>query len=54
MAEIDALGTNMLTAQPSPMSGAQNADLPAFAPAMAARIGPVISVGAVGTVKASI
>jgi putative ABC transport system permease protein len=54
VAEIDALGTNMLTAQPSPLAGAQNATLPAAAPAMAARIGPVISVGAVGAVGASI
>ena len=54
VAEIDALGTNMLTAQPSPLLGSQNAALPATAPAMAARIGPVISVGAVGTVAASI
>jgi putative ABC transport system permease protein len=54
VAEIDALGTNMLTARPSPSLGAQNATLPAAAPAMAARIGPVISVGAVGTVNASI
>jgi ABC-type lipoprotein release transport system permease subunit len=54
VAEIDSLGTNMLTAQPSPLAGAQNATLPAAAPAMAARIGPVISVGAVGAVGASI
>jgi ABC-type antimicrobial peptide transport system permease subunit len=54
VAEIDALGTNMLTAQPGPLSGAQDATMPPFAPAMAARIGPVISVGAVGTVTASI
>ena len=54
VAEIDTLGTNMLTAQPSPLAGTQNATLPARAPAMAARIGPVISVGAVGAVSASI
>jgi putative ABC transport system permease protein len=54
VAEIDTLGTNMLTAQPSPLAGAQNATLPAPAPAMAARIRPVISVGAVGAVSASI
>ena len=54
VAEIDSLGTNMLTVQPSPLVGAQNAALPASATAMAARIGPVISVGAVGTVNASI
>ncbi len=54
VAEIDSLGTNMLTAQPSALLGAQNATLPAAAPAMAARIGPVISVGDVGTVNASV
>ena len=54
VAEIDSLGTNMLTAQPSPLSGAQDATLPAPAPAMAARIGPVISVGAVGATGASV
>jgi putative ABC transport system permease protein len=54
VAEIDSLGTNMLTAQPSLLFGSQDATLPAAAPAMAARIGPVISVGAVGTVNASI
>jgi ABC-type antimicrobial peptide transport system permease subunit len=54
VAEIDSLGTNMLTAQPSPLLAAQNAALPAAAPGMAARIGPVISVGATGAVNASI
>jgi ABC-type antimicrobial peptide transport system permease subunit len=54
VAEIDSLGTNMLTAQPSQLLGAQDASLPATAPAMAARIGPVISVGAIGAVSASI
>jgi putative ABC transport system permease protein len=54
VAEIDTLGTNMLTAQPSPLADPQNAALPAPAPAMAARIGPVIAVGAVGAVSASI
>ena len=54
VAEIDSLGTNMLTAQPSSLLGAQNPTLPAAAPAMAARIGPVISVGTTGAVNASI
>jgi putative ABC transport system permease protein len=54
VAEIDSLGTNMLTARPSQLLGAQDASLPATAPAMAARIGPVISVGAIGAVSASI
>ena len=54
VAQIDTLGTNMLTAQPSALAGTQNAVLPALAPVMAARIGPVIAVGAVGAVSASI
>jgi ABC-type lipoprotein release transport system permease subunit len=54
VAEIDSLGTNMLTAQPSGLLGAQDTTLPARAPAMTARIGPVISVGAVGAVNASV
>jgi ABC-type antimicrobial peptide transport system permease subunit len=54
VAEIDSLGTNLLTAQPSTLLGGQNAALPASAPGMAARIGPVTSVGTVGTVSASI
>ena len=54
VAEIDTLGTSMLTAQPSALAGTQNAVLPALAPVMAARIGPVIAVGAVGAVSASI
>jgi putative ABC transport system permease protein len=54
VAQIDSLGTNMLTAQPSPLLGAQNAALPAAAPVMATRIGPVIAVGATGAVNASI
>jgi len=54
VSEIDSLGTNMLTVRPSALLGPQNAALPAVAPAMAARIGPVISVGAVGQVGVSV
>ena len=54
VAEIDALGTNMLTATPSPLAGSQDTTLPATAPAMAARIGPVISDAAIATISASV
>jgi putative ABC transport system permease protein len=54
IAEIDALGTNMLTVTPGqPLSGGQ-ASLPATAPAMVARIGPVQSAAAIGDVAASV
>ena len=54
VAEIDSLGTNLLTAEPSPLLGPQDATLPAAALAMAARIGPVVSIGATGLVSAPI
>ncbi len=54
VAEIDALGTNMLTATPNTLLGSQAAALPATAPAMVARVGPVISDAAIGTMSASI
>ena len=54
VAKIDALGTNMLTATPNSLLGPQATALPAAAPAMAARIGPVISDAATGAVNASI
>ena len=54
VAEIDALGTNMLTATPSPFAGSQNNTLPASAPAMAARIGPVISDAAIATINTAV
>jgi putative ABC transport system permease protein len=53
VAEIDALGTNLLTVMPSQFSS-PGATLPAAAPAMVARIGPVQSVSAVGDVHASV
>ena len=54
VAEIDALGTNMLTATPNTLLGSQAAALPATAPAMVARVGPVISDAAIGTMSTSI
>lgn len=54
IAQIDALGTNMLTVTPGqPLSGG-TATLPATAPAMMARIGPVQSAAAIGDVAASV
>jgi putative ABC transport system permease protein len=55
VAEIDALGTNLLTVTPSQFSaGGPNATLPRTAPAMVSRIGPVLSASAIGSVNASV
>jgi putative ABC transport system permease protein len=54
LAEIDALGTNLLTVTPGQSFGDQPATLPATAPAMAARIGPVIGASAIGDVTANV
>jgi ABC-type lipoprotein release transport system permease subunit len=55
IAEIDALGTNMLTVAPAPsFTSDQNPTLPASAPAMVRRIGPVLAASAVGDVHASV
>jgi len=43
IAQIDALGTNLLTVSPNTGFSGQTATLPARAPAMIARIGPVTS-----------
>jgi putative ABC transport system permease protein len=43
IAQIDALGTNLLTVSPNSGFTGQTATLPARAPAMISRIGPVIS-----------
>src|SRR5215469_2792349 len=47
VAEIDALGTNLLTVTPGQSLLGQNAILPLSAPAMIARIGPVTSASAI-------
>ena len=54
VAQIDALGTNLLTVTPGQLFSGQNATLPASAPAMVSRIGPVISDSAIGDVNASV
>lgn len=54
VAEIDELGTNMLTVTPGQSFTEQNASLPVTATAMIARIGPVIQASAISDVPASI
>jgi putative ABC transport system permease protein len=54
VAEIDALGTNMLTVTPGQSFGGPGASLPATAPGMIARIGPVIDAAAIGDVAANV
>src|SRR5256885_8915894 len=54
VAQIDALGTNLLTVAPGQSFGGQTATLPPSAPAMVARIGPVIGASAIGDVNAQV
>jgi len=54
VAEIDALGTNLLTVSPGQAFPGQNATLPRAAPAMVRRIGPVLAASAIGSVNASV
>ncbi len=54
VAEIDALGTNLLTVTPGQSFTGQNLPLPATAPAMVRRIGPVLAASAIGDVHASV
>jgi putative ABC transport system permease protein len=54
VAQIDALGTNLLTVAPDQSFGGQNVTLPPSAPAMVARIGPVIGAAAIGDVNAQV
>ncbi|MFF4778946.1 ABC transporter permease [Microtetraspora fusca] len=53
LAEIDKLGTNLLTVTPGQTMGGADARLPVDAPAMIARIGPVDMVEHTGKVAAS-
>ena len=54
VAQIDALGTNLLTVTPGQSLDGQTATLPPSAPAMVARIGPVIGASAIGDVNAQV
>jgi putative ABC transport system permease protein len=51
VAEIDALGTNLLTVSPGQSFTGQNVTLPRQAPAMVRRIGPVLDASAIGDVN---
>ncbi|MDL4774813.1 MULTISPECIES: ABC transporter permease [Thermomonosporaceae] len=51
---IDRLGTNLLTVTPGDTLFGEGAELPASAPAMVARIGPVTAVGATGATDATV
>nr|ADK54827.1 hypothetical protein [uncultured soil bacterium] len=53
LAEIDKLGTNLLTVTPGQMLGGGDAKLPQDAPAMIARVGPVETVQSTGKTKAN-
>jgi putative ABC transport system permease protein len=54
LAEIDALGTNLLTVTPGQSFTGQNVTLPRQAPAMISRIGPVLADSAIGDVGADV
>lgn len=54
VAEIDALGTNLLTVTPGQSFTSENPTLPKTAPAMVRRIGPVLAASAIGDVRASV
>jgi putative ABC transport system permease protein len=53
VAQIDALGTNLLTVTPGQTFTGQNITLPRQAPAMVRRIGPVLAASAIGEVHAN-
>jgi len=54
IAQIDALGTNLLTVTPGQSLTGVNLTLPRTAPAMVRRIGPVLAASAIGDVDASV
>jgi ABC-type lipoprotein release transport system permease subunit len=54
IAEIDALGTNLLTVTPSQTITGLNVSLPKPAAAMVRRIGPVLAASAIGDVQAAV
>lgn len=54
IAQIDALGTNLLTVTPAAQFSGETVTLPATAPGMIARIGPVISAAPIGEVPANV
>ena len=54
IAQIDSLGTNLLTVTPNAPFSGQNVALPGTAPAMVSRIGPVLADAATADVSAQV
>jgi putative ABC transport system permease protein len=54
VAQIDSLGTNLLTVAPGQSFSGQTATLPKSAPGMISRIGPVLATSAIGDVNAHV
>ncbi|NGN66775.1 ABC transporter permease [Streptomyces sp. A7024] len=54
LAEIDKLGTNLLTVQPGQTLSGEDAKLPVKAPKMIGRIGPVETVESTGKIEGSV
>jgi putative ABC transport system permease protein len=54
VAQIDALGTNLLTVTPGQSFSGATVTLPKTAPAMVARIAPVLAASAIGDVNANV
>ncbi|HLI74101.1 MAG TPA: ABC transporter permease [Acidimicrobiales bacterium] len=54
VAEIDALGTNLLTVAPGQSFSGQTVTLPRQSPAMVRRVGPVLAASAIGDVGADV
>lgn len=54
VAQIDALGTNLLTVTPAASVSGETVTLPATAPGMIERIPPVISAASIGDVSANV
>ena len=54
MAQIDSLGTNLLTVSAGQSFSGQTVSLPATAPSMVRRVGPVLGASAIGDVGSSV
>jgi putative ABC transport system permease protein len=54
LAQIDTLGTNLLTVTPGQSFSGQGVTLPVSAPAMIRRIGPVLGASGIGEVNANV
>src|SRR5579872_683910 len=54
IAQIDSLGTNLLTVSPGQSFSGQSVSLPSTAPAMVRRVAPVLGASAIGDVGAGV